>query len=413
MATRKRPSAADAARKRRDEALRRALDSGAYVSFLNATYRRDILAEQALRGITRDAQLAFAREVDAPIILAVSSLLAGLREPEPERLPASEQTGTAPPQLVPPAPRMPRALVTALDDITKRAAPRTFAGISSSMSELAEQEVAFSAKAMVRAYGEESLAPVALAKVSPRGGAEPSDAPMVPPEAEAQAMRIVERAKAEPVFGQLTEDVWGKSLGQLKTKVETEVGAALQRGATTDEIVRMLRGSRARRFEDGILPKWRTNNVRALVRTIGTHVTTVTREASFAALGAPFVQWVSTLDLRTTAICIELDGDVYPIGVGPRPPAHPQCRSTIVPWWSADAPEFGGKRASKDGPVPSTMNAKEWFLTLPFAEQAQLVGQTRAVAIRSGMLEWQQLFGSDLRLLRLSDLRALGLLREE
>lgn len=411
MATKKRPSAAETERQRREAALKRAIEQGAYNAFLASVFRRDILAEQALRGVSREAQLSFAREVDAPILMAVSSLLSGIRNPEEERLAQGDPAdGPAPPQLLPPAPRMPRSLTAALDDIAGRGAPRTYEIISTAMEELSAQEVAFTSKAMVRAYGTDSLAPVALAQVSPIGGAEPSDEPMVPPAAAAESSRIVQRATSEPVFGKVVEDVWGQSLGQLKKKVEDEVGAALQRGATTDEIVRMLRGTRAKRFEDGLLPKWRTNNVRAFVRTVGTHVTTVTREASLAALGAPFVQWVSTLDLRTTPICIDLDLQVFPVGVGPRPPAHVQCRSTIVPWWSADAPEFGGKRASKDGPVPSTTSAAEWVSKLPQSELEEIVGVARAKALRDGTLTFKQLLDDQLRLRSVRDLRARGLL---
>ena len=43
------------------------------------------------------------------------------------------------------------------------------------------------------------------------------------------------------------------------------------------------------------------------------------------------VAWVSTLDGRTSPICQARDGIVFPVSSGPRPPAHPNCRSTTAP----------------------------------------------------------------------------------
>lgn len=42
------------------------------------------------------------------------------------------------------------------------------------------------------------------------------------------------------------------------------------------------------------------------------------------------VMWTSTLDHRTSPFCQAADGRVFPLNSGPRPPAHPRCRSTVV-----------------------------------------------------------------------------------
>lgn len=42
-------------------------------------------------------------------------------------------------------------------------------------------------------------------------------------------------------------------------------------------------------------------------------------------------RWLSSIDNRTSDICSNLNGQVFPIGRGPLPPAHVNCRSTIVP----------------------------------------------------------------------------------
>lgn len=56
------------------------------------------------------------------------------------------------------------------------------------------------------------------------------------------------------------------------------------------------------------------------------------KQLTFNAAGevADRVMWYSTLDARTSPFCMQADGKVFPIKSGPRPPAHPSCRSTIV-----------------------------------------------------------------------------------
>lgn len=80
------------------------------------------------------------------------------------------------------------------------------------------------------------------------------------------------------------------------------------------------------------------------------------------------VQWVSTLDLRTTMICMDRDGNVYPYNQGPRPPAHYNCRSTITlitrSWqeMGIDAGEISpDSRASMNGQVPASMDYEQWL----------------------------------------------------
>lgn len=70
-----------------------------------------------------------------------------------------------------------------------------------------------------------------------------------------------------------------------------------------------------------------------VVRTATTHVAAFAREQMFEENADLIkgVRWVSTLDGRTSAQCRALDGMIFPVGKGPRPPAHPNCRSTVVP----------------------------------------------------------------------------------
>ena len=70
-----------------------------------------------------------------------------------------------------------------------------------------------------------------------------------------------------------------------------------------------------------------------LVRTAINHTTHQAREVFFQenSEGIDGLRWTAVLDSRTSLICSSRDGDIYPIGKGPRPPAHPNCRSIMTP----------------------------------------------------------------------------------
>jgi hypothetical protein len=139
-------------------------------------------------------------------------------------------------------------------------------------------------------------------------------------------------------------------------------------------------------------------------------------------------QFVATLDARTTPVCRSLDGKRYPVGKGPIPPLHFNCRSLRVPVLDGDAL---GKRpfvaatkaqllreyAEREGlKVPKTREAlprghkgafdafarmrvrqltgrapgrttyQEWLSTQSAAFQDDVLGKTRARLFREGGL---------------------------
>ena len=114
-------------------------------------------------------------------------------------------------------------------------------------------------------------------------------------------------------------------------RVETAISQGYYQGKTLAEITQDIRGTRINGFKDGQL--YLTNNQnKAIVRTTVQHISAQAKQAVFNA-NADIVdglEWVSVLDARTTEICRELDGKIYAINEGPRPPIHPNCRSTMV-----------------------------------------------------------------------------------
>ncbi len=387
----------ESAKRARKRRIQEAIRAGGYSGFVSALHRRDILVERALRDMERQAGINFARHVEAPILRAVAGILGA--QPEP----------FAPSAGVPPVPRaVPSPLPAALSQITT--ASPTWNLIRQEAAELAQQEVVFTTRAMAKHFGPAALTQGPLVQVAaqPVVATPARPAPILTGEAGATVQLLAQRAQDAPMLGQLVERVWAKNLEGLRSRVERDVGQALARGATNDEIVRMLRGTRAQSYTDGVLGNWRAHSIRTFVRTVGTHVSTQAREGTYAALGAEWVQFEATLDLRTTPECFDLDDTVWPIGEGPRPPIHPGCRSTIIPAWSEEG-ITAGTRASMDGPI-KRVSAKTWFGTLSAADQDQLVGAVRGKALRAGTLTWPQLFGPGLQRLTLAQLRADGLL---
>lgn len=138
------------------------------------------------------------------------------------------------------------------------------------------------------------------------------------------------------------------------------------------------------------------NHARAIARTTVNHTVTQAKERVYMANEDVIkgVQWLSTLDGRTSDICKIRDGDVFPIGVGPRPPAHVNCRSTTIPV-TKSFKELGlpfeefppSTRASIDGQVSETLSYGEWLKGARPEIQDQALGKTRAILFRKGDLE--------------------------
>lgn len=221
---------------------------------------------------------------------------------------------------------------------------------------------------------------------------------------------IEQRVVDRPFLGAKVEKWFGKMLAEpTSDKVKAWVQTGLQRGMTTDQIVRGLRGSPATGYTDGILTGQSRANVQALVRTAATHASSVARGESFKMLGVTKWRFVATLDSKTSLVCADNDGKVFPLGEGPMPPLHPSCRSTTVPVFGDPI----GQRASVDGPVPADLSFPKWLETQDAATQNEVLGATKADAWRNGKLTIEQMLGRDLEPLTLAELRDLDRIPEE
>jgi len=186
-----------------------------------------------------------------------------------------------------------------------------------------------------------------------------------------------------PVFGKLltswTDGLAGAQLDRMSS--------ALRIGVQQGESIAGL-GRRIRRIEP-----WSRRSSEAVARTV---VNGFSREARMSTMRQnkhllKGIQIVATLDARTTPICRDLDGKVFPVDSGPRPPFHVACRTTIAPlvksWKAIGSRRLPAltetRRRAMDGFVPRGETHNAWLLRQPVPIQEEILGVRRAEIFRT------------------------------
>jgi hypothetical protein len=217
--------------------------------------------------------------------------------------------------------------------------------------------------------------------------------------------QVYAAAMARPFQGRLLKE-WAQSLeaGRM-LRIRDSIRMGYVEGQTISEIIKRIRGTRAKDYEDGIIEIDR-RNAESVVRTAISHTAAYARDQFNKANGdlVKSVQWTSTLDGRTTEICMLRDGKQYtndthkPIGhslpwLGGPGKAHWNCRSMDVPILKSfkdlglnidDLPPKA--RASMDGQVPADMTYADWLSKQIAARQDEILGPTRGKLLRDGGL---------------------------
>lgn len=212
--------------------------------------------------------------------------------------------------------------------------------------------------------------------------------------------------KFSPIQGTPTEEYWMQQSETVRRKFESVMRQGLLDGSSNSELIDRIRGTEANNFKDGIFEA-PIRDASALVRTSSLAVMNRTR---LEMLNMPKnqtivkgVQQVSTLDSRTSAVCIAYSGkawslpDYEPIGhslpFNGGPPRHWHCRSTIIPVTKSfkelgiDLDEIPkGTRATVDGQVPADLSFNDWLKTKTRAFQDDLLGVGKANLWRNGKI---------------------------
>lgn len=204
----------------------------------------------------------------------------------------------------------------------------------------------------------------------------------------------------------------GMEAGRM-ARIEQEIRKGMVEGQGTDAIVRRIMGTKANRYTDGVLEISR-RSAQSVVRTATGHVSNVAAQETWKANSNVIKGWqfLATFDSRTTVTCAGLSGQVFPLGEGPMPPRHINCRSHSLPVTKSyremdldkdDLPV--GDRSSMDGQVAGDMTFSDWLKKKGEATQNEILGATRAKMFRDGKLTLQQMIAGDGTALTLEQLR--------
>lgn len=182
--------------------------------------------------------------------------------------------------------------------------------------------------------------------------------------------------------------------------VRQTVQAGIVEGQTSQKIakdVRAMVGSRSKRQAE------------TLVRTVTNHVGNQARQ-SFYEENSDLIEaeeFVATLDNRTTIVCAGNDGKQLPVGQGPVPPLHYNCRSVRVAVLKKEFRIPGAQdRASMLGPVSGNLTYSGWLRNQGAQFQDEVLGVERAKLFRSGDVTLDRFTDDAGRLYTLDDLRA-------
>jgi len=199
------------------------------------------------------------------------------------------------------------------------------------------------------------------------------------------------------IEGAQSKEWWARRGEAFRLRFSDTVRKGMMKGETTDEIISNLTGTKVNRYKDGALyANYRSAD--ALVRTSIQAVANEARLQTYAENDDLIkgIEWVATLDNRTSPLCQGLDGLTWdnnrkPIGhniLWPGTTAHWGCRSTQVPIiksWK----ELGAKgkfkeipestRASMDGQVSKKQGYEKWLgsKSKKFQEDALGVGKRK------------------------------------
>lgn len=192
-------------------------------------------------------------------------------------------------------------------------------------------------------------------------------------------------ALARPMDGAVLRD-WLTGLDSgARRRMDRALTISWTEGESLDRAVKRIRD----------VTEINKRSAKTLVRTANTHISNAVQQASAEANAdiVKEVEWRSVLDSRTSPICRSRDGQRYPIDSGPRPPAHPGCRSIVI--------------EILDGfPPPQRETYNEWIERQPARVQDEVLGPTRGKLLRDGKFRASQFVDRRGQTIRLDELSA-------
>jgi len=195
----------------------------------------------------------------------------------------------------------------------------------------------------------------------------------------------------------LSSFVLGEKLNKHLTKIsrntKSSISSAIRNGVVNNEnisvISQKVRGTRSRRFRDGLFNRTLTDMDATIRTAIQTYVNRG-KQFVWKLNGVERYIWISTLDSSTTSICWRRSNKIFNVGSGPIPPAHYRCRSSIAPY-------------TKGMRVPKSFG--EWLRTQPRGVVNEVLGKKKAGMFLNGNMSINKFTTPKGRELTLEELR--------
>lgn len=228
------------------------------------------------------------------------------------------------------------------------------------------------------------------------------------------------------VQGAPVSEWWERQAGDTLQRFTDQMRLGIAMGETNGELIRRVRGGIQGGDPVKGLMDLSRHHADALVRSATQAISQKARQATYEGNEDVLkgLQWVSTLDLRTTVMCGARDGKLYsvrehepighnlPWGGGPGN-LHWGCRSSSSPVlksWRDLGFEIdelpSSTRASMDGQVPKDTSFESWLMKKTKAQQDEALGPGRASLWRDGKISFGDLVDGRGRELTLEQLRA-------
>lgn len=152
------------------------------------------------------------------------------------------------------------------------------------------------------------------------------------------------------------EEMIGRFSASNTRELRNVISAGFIAGDTTDQI-----SARIRQKVSGRTAAQARTVVATAVNHAATQAKRIFAEENEAVLAGE--EYVATLDARTTMVCASHDGEIFPVGQGPQPPLHYNCRSTRVPVPPEDSvlPGLEGERPAVVNGQASVVSGNKTF----------------------------------------------------
>ncbi|MEI6207307.1 MAG: phage minor head protein [Desulfuromonadales bacterium] len=215
----------------------------------------------------------------------------------------------------------------------------------------------------------------------------------------------------------LLEEIFSKLAAGKEENIRGALRLGMVEGETVDQMIRRLRGTRANRYKDGVLEISR-RDAAAVVRSTVISTGNLANMATFEANSDVLKGWVyiGTLDSRMCSVCAMNYGKTFPLGDGPLPIRHLNCRCIAGPaikTWEElgfkGMKEFDvGTKASAGGLVRADMIYPDWLKGQPAKVQDEILGKARGQLFRDGKIKLDKYTDASGKMITLDELKGVG-----